>query len=423
MESTTLDQANYAGLDIAKDRLDYALPDERAGHVSNTADGHARLLKLLHGFDAVRVVCEASGGYERAVVAALLAAGLEVCVVQPGRVRAFAHAEGLLARPMQIDAALLRRFGQKMQPRLAVPADAAATTLRELLEHRRGLSDQLVAVRNRLELAGKTLRSLLERQERFLQKEFATVETMLAAHLEQDPTLRDKAARLRQLQGVGPVLAATLLGYVPELGQSNRRNSGSGRRGAIRARQWPEFARLRHVPAAAPSCATCSTWPRWPRPASIPSWQPSTRDSSPPANRRRAIRLLLYWSTNFVLLPFSVSDAAEDVIAVIRAGARGYVTKNISGEELAEAVRPSVFTMAMPSSSSPSRPSCWTRRARRPSPSRSWTRSLHASARCSSASPRLHVQGDRAAPRDLAEDGGGMSSVLRKLPAVGRRTG
>jgi DNA-binding NarL/FixJ family response regulator len=38
-------------------------------------------------------------------------------------------------------------------------------------------------------------------------------------------------------------------------------------------------------------------------------------------------------------LALSVSDAAEDVIAVIRAGARGYVTKNISGVELADAVR------------------------------------------------------------------------------------
>ena len=38
-------------------------------------------------------------------------------------------------------------------------------------------------------------------------------------------------------------------------------------------------------------------------------------------------------------LALSVSDAAEDVIAVIRAGARGYVTKNIAPEELADAVR------------------------------------------------------------------------------------
>jgi DNA-binding NarL/FixJ family response regulator len=43
--------------------------------------------------------------------------------------------------------------------------------------------------------------------------------------------------------------------------------------------------------------------------------------------------------TTVRFLALSVSDAAEDVIAVIRAGARGYVTKTISAAELAEAVR------------------------------------------------------------------------------------
>jgi DNA-binding NarL/FixJ family response regulator len=38
-------------------------------------------------------------------------------------------------------------------------------------------------------------------------------------------------------------------------------------------------------------------------------------------------------------LALSVSDAAEDVIAVIRAGARGYVTKSIAGDELVDAIR------------------------------------------------------------------------------------
>ncbi len=42
-------------------------------------------------------------------------------------------------------------------------------------------------------------------------------------------------------------------------------------------------------------------------------------------------------ATRFLAL--SVSDAAEDVIAVVRAGARGYVTKNVSGRELSDAVR------------------------------------------------------------------------------------
>jgi DNA-binding NarL/FixJ family response regulator len=43
--------------------------------------------------------------------------------------------------------------------------------------------------------------------------------------------------------------------------------------------------------------------------------------------------------SDVVFLALSVSDAADDVIAVIRAGARGYVTKTISGRELADAVR------------------------------------------------------------------------------------
>jgi len=43
--------------------------------------------------------------------------------------------------------------------------------------------------------------------------------------------------------------------------------------------------------------------------------------------------------TESVFLALSVSDAAEDVISVIRSGARGYVTKTISGRDLADAVR------------------------------------------------------------------------------------
>jgi transposase len=117
MESTTPEKATYAGVDVSKDRLDYALPDQRWGHVPNTASGHAQLLELLRGHPAVRVICESTGGYERAMIAALLQAGVEVCLVQPARVRAFAHAEGLLAKTDRIDAALLRRFGE---------ADAAA---------------------------------------------------------------------------------------------------------------------------------------------------------------------------------------------------------------------------------------------------------------------------------------------------------
>jgi transposase len=220
MEPTTpAPEATYVGLDIAKDRLDYTVDGIRCDHVPNTVAGHERLLTVLRPLRHVRVVCEATGGYERAVVAALLLAKLEVCVVNPGRVRAFAHAEGLLAKTDRLDAQLLRRFGEKVRPRLHAPMDQAAVTLRELLDYRRQVSDQLVAVRNRLALAGPVLHARLAGQVAFLEAELRATDRLIEEHIDHDDTLRRKAARLRELKGAGPVLAATLLAYVPELGE------------------------------------------------------------------------------------------------------------------------------------------------------------------------------------------------------------
>ena len=80
---------SYIGLDIAKDQLDYCLSDTVEGHCAYTPEGCAELIKKLRQIKHARVICcEASGGYEKLIVAELLHAGLEVCVVQPGRVRA-----------------------------------------------------------------------------------------------------------------------------------------------------------------------------------------------------------------------------------------------------------------------------------------------------------------------------------------------
>jgi transposase len=212
-------QPAYVGLDIAKNQLDYCLNETEEGHVATTAEGRAALLEKLRRVPRARVVCEASGGYEKLIVAELLAAGIEVCVVQPGKVRALAYAEGLLAKTDRIDARLLRRFGETLAPRLAQPVDPAAMALRELLEHRRQLTDQNTEVKGRLPLAGPRLRPLLETQRAFLEAQIAAVEKMIAEHIDRDPDLKQKSARLQQIKGVGPVLSATILAYVPELGQ------------------------------------------------------------------------------------------------------------------------------------------------------------------------------------------------------------
>ena len=209
----------FVGLDISKIQLDSFVPGGQPREDANTPEGHAAFIQHLRTLHCPRIICEATGGYEKAVVAALLAAGIEVCVVQPGRVRHFALAEGLLAKTARIDARLLARFGEKIQPRRELPADPHATRLREMLDYRRVLSDQIVAVENRLELASGYLREGLQVQIATFKSSIRQVETDIASHLSTHTDLDGKAKRLRELCGVGPVLAATLIAYLPELGR------------------------------------------------------------------------------------------------------------------------------------------------------------------------------------------------------------
>lgn len=208
----------FVGLDVSKARLDSFVPGAKPRADDNTAKGRAAFIKHLQTLRNPRVVCEASGGYERAVVAALLAAGIGVCVVPPARVRHFALAEGLLAKTDSIDARLLARYGDKIRPPLELPADPAAVRLREMLDYRRILSDRRIATSSQLEVAQGYLREGLQAQLAALKAALRQVNKDIAAHLKAEPALGAKAKRLRQLCGVGPVLASTLLAYLPELG-------------------------------------------------------------------------------------------------------------------------------------------------------------------------------------------------------------
>jgi len=238
---------HYVGLDVGKYKLEYSLDQTHGGQAPYNAAAIAVWIEQLQQLTHPVVVCESTGGYERRVVAALLAAGIEVCLVMPGRVRAFAYAEGLLAKTDPIDADLLRRFGQKMNPRVYSLASAATTELRELLDYRRLVVAQLAELESRKEVAGATLRSLLAEHQATLEQALLKVQTRLEAHLTATPELSQKERRLRQIKGVGPVLAATMLAYVPELGQISDRQLSALLGVAPYAKDSSQSSRPRHV--------------------------------------------------------------------------------------------------------------------------------------------------------------------------------
>lgn len=212
------DKITFIGLDISKARLDIHISGKHREE-KNSPEGHAAFIRHLRSLHHPRVICEATGGYETAVVTALLAAGIEVCVVQPARVRHFADAKGWLAKNDRIDARLLAAFGENIRPRLELPTSPESIRLREMLDYRRITGEQITELNNRLELASGYLKEGLETRIAALKADFKGVEKAIAAHIATDSDLAAKAKRMTLLKGVGPVLAATVLAYLPELGQ------------------------------------------------------------------------------------------------------------------------------------------------------------------------------------------------------------
>ena len=97
-----------AGIDISKAKLDVAVNTGKATlQVNNDTSGHHQLVTWLHREGIKLVGLEASGGYERRVVAFLRAAGFTVHVLQPIQVRAFAVFCLQRAKNDRIDARLI----------------------------------------------------------------------------------------------------------------------------------------------------------------------------------------------------------------------------------------------------------------------------------------------------------------------------
>jgi transposase len=245
VEST--EPVSYVSLDVSKARLDYAIAGQKRRKVPNTAAGIATLITIVQPLPGVRVVFEATGGYERLLMEMMHQAQVPVCRLQPGRVRHFARAEGTWAKTDGIDLGVIDRYACSMHPRVEKPPLPEVTALRELLDYRRQLVDQVGQTTNRLETAGPTLRALLEVQRAQLAEAVAKADKLVAEHLKANPLLQAKAERMQQLQGVGPVLATTLLAYLPELGEEDDKRIAALVGVAPHAHDSGETSRPRHA--------------------------------------------------------------------------------------------------------------------------------------------------------------------------------
>lgn len=212
------------GIDVSKAELDIAaLPAERVWRVAREESAIAALVAELRSLAPSLVVLEATGGLELAVTAALAAAGLPVVVVNPRQARAFAKAQGVLAKTDVIDARVLALLGQQLKPEVRPLKDEQTRELEALLARRRRIVEMLTMEKNRLYMATQRVRADINAHIRWLEKRLDDVDKDLKDAIEASEFWRQRDEIIRSVPGAGRVLSTTLLASLPELGALNRR--------------------------------------------------------------------------------------------------------------------------------------------------------------------------------------------------------
>src|SRR5262245_58796585 len=129
---------SFCGIDVAKGRLDVVvLPEQECLSVRNDAGGWTALVEQLRGLSIAAIGLEATGGYERGVMRALLAAGMSVRQINPFRLRQFARASGLVAKNDPLDARMIASFVAVMTTSPAPPHTPAVERPDSILAVRR----------------------------------------------------------------------------------------------------------------------------------------------------------------------------------------------------------------------------------------------------------------------------------------------
>jgi len=219
----------HVGIDVSKTRLDVAVHENgEQFDCGNTPEALEGLVQRLRALGPALIVLEASGGYEQEALFALLAAGLPAALVNPRQTHNFAKATGYLAKTDRIDARLLAHFAATVRPSVTAAPPPAQIALAELISRRQALVEMLVAEKNRLRLTRtQAARAHIERHIDWLKQQLNDVDKELRLHIRGSDTWADLDRLIESVPGVGPLAAAALIAWLPELGRLNRREAAA----------------------------------------------------------------------------------------------------------------------------------------------------------------------------------------------------
>jgi transposase len=215
-----------AGIDVSKAHLDACWGAEQL-RMTNDPVGWGALVSKFKEAKVDLVALEATGGYERGIVAALQGAGFDVARLNARQARDFAKSLGRLAKTDRVDARVLRDFADVLarhdaRHKFITPVpDPQREQLNALMTRRRQLVDIRVEEGNRLESAHRLARRSILALLKTLDKQIETIDKDIGDRLDQH--FKEQRKFLDSVKGVGPVTILTLTAALPELGQLDRR--------------------------------------------------------------------------------------------------------------------------------------------------------------------------------------------------------
>lgn len=215
------------GIDVSSKKLDVAGNTSRS-KVRTCKNSESSIKKLVDRFinESVNlVVVESTGGYEMALVELLWKENVPVAIVNPRKTAYFARSLGCEAKTDKVDAKMLVLFGERMAPVPTPKPLDEIIELRKLKRRRAQLNEILVMEKNHLQtpLLNKESRNSIKKLIKCVEKDIKEIDSLINKIIQSSQDLRKKAKVLRPIKGVGPVLLASLISYIPELGTLNRR--------------------------------------------------------------------------------------------------------------------------------------------------------------------------------------------------------
>ena len=225
MTLQTTAPSRFIGCDVGKSNIVvFDSRDRRTETIPNQSEALAALAGRLD--ETCLVICEATGGYEDLLLAAMVRAGRPAHRADARKVKAFIRSFGILGKTDAIDAKALAHYGEERQVHLArwQAPDPERDRLQALVLTRRDMVAQRQACTNRLEAPGaEPVETYLNDQLTFFANQIEAIEREIDDVIEQHPSLCRAAKTLTAMAGVGPKTAAALLALMPELGQLDRR--------------------------------------------------------------------------------------------------------------------------------------------------------------------------------------------------------